>query len=92
MLMMSISRKELENDVPRQLRGESNLDRRAQLVQRLFKFKNFYDHMNFSEQRLAIIKVIMELTGPSRSSIHAENRPRRNNRFEDNAIVFYDNE
>lgn len=39
--------------------GESNLDRMAQWVSGLFKFKNFYDMVDSTlKQRLAITKVI----------------------------------
>lgn len=58
---------------------EPDLDQMAQGVQNLFKFKNFYDQMDFSsKQRLAITE-------------NVEKRTRRNNRFEGNAVVFCEN-
>lgn len=44
------------------------------------------------EQRIAITKVIVELTDPSRSSGLFKNKPRRRNKFEDGAMVFYHND
>lgn len=47
-------------DVSMQTREEPNFDRMAGGVQYLFKFKHFYDQMDFSlEQSLAITKSIM---------------------------------
>lgn len=55
--------------------GKPNPDRIAQLLQNLFRFINFYDQVDFSlEQRLSIIKAIIELTDPSGSPSLAENR------------------
>lgn len=55
--------------------------------------ENFYDQMDFSlEQRLVITKVIIELADPSRSLNLTENRLRRDNRFEDGALVSYEND
>lgn len=71
---------------------EPDLDQRMQKVQGLFKFKSFYDQMDFnSEQILAIRKAIIELTDYSKSLNLDEKKPRRNSRFEDNALVFYEN-
>lgn len=61
------------------------------MVANVFKFKSYYDQMNFSpEQRLAITKVIIDLTDPSGSLGLAENRSRGGNEFRYNAMVFYD--
>lgn len=59
---------------------EPDLEKMAHRVQNLFKFKSFYDYIDFSlEQRLAIIKAIIMLTDPSGSSNIVERRSRRNN-------------
>lgn len=53
----------MEEDTPMKIKDEPNLDRMAQWVQHLFKFKHFYDQMDINlEQRLAITKCINELT------------------------------
>lgn len=71
---------------------ELSLDQRALKVQELFKFKSFYDHMDFnSKQRLAIAKAIMKLTDSTEGVNPVEKRIGRNSRFEDNALVFYEN-
>lgn len=58
--------------------GEPDIDRIAQWVQNLFKFKHYYDQMDFSpKQRLAISKSIIQLTDPSGSYGFVENRPRK---------------
>lgn len=45
--------------------GEVDLDRMAQRVTTLLKFKHFYDQIDFKlDQRLAITKSIIELIGP----------------------------
>lgn len=47
--------------------------------------------MNFSSnQRLGIRKAITELTDSAESANLVERRPGKNNRFEDNALVFYE--
>lgn len=59
----------------------------------LLKFKNFYDQIDFSPgKRLVITKAIIELTEPSGSSNVVESKRRRNNRFNDNAVVFHEND
>lgn len=46
--------------------------------------------MNFNpEQRLAIAKALIELNNPSNV---VENRLIRSNRFEDNAVIIYEND
>lgn len=71
---------------------ESDLDQRALKVQELFKFNSFYNQMDFSpRQRLAITKAIMDLTGSTERVNFVEKRAGKNNRFEDNALVFYEN-
>lgn len=46
--------------------GEPSTDDMTQRVQNSFKFRIFYDQMDFnSEQRLAITKIILELTDPT---------------------------
>lgn len=45
---------------------EPDFDLIAQKVQNLFKFKNFYDRMDFNiDQRLVITKIIIELIDSS---------------------------
>lgn len=62
-------------------------------VQHLHKFEHFYDQMDFSlEQRMAIIKSVIELTEPAESYDMVEGRPRCKDRFDDNAPVFYDDD
>lgn len=50
MMMVSYTKRNAEGDVPMQPEGEPNLDKIAQQVQKLFKLKKFYDHMNFSPE------------------------------------------
>lgn len=66
----------------------------AQQVESLFKFRNFYYQMEFSpEQHLEITKAIIELIDhPSGSSGLVKSRSMRNNKFEESAVVFSDNE
>lgn len=93
MLIMSTSESEAWNDVSMEPGGEPDLDRMAQWVQSMSKVNNFYDKMDFSlKQRLAITNAIIKLTDPLGSSGLAKNRSRRNNRFEENAVVFYADE
>lgn len=59
----------------------------------LFKYKNFYDQMDSNPyQRLTITKAITELIDPSGIFSLIENRARRNSRFKDGAVVFYEND
>lgn len=44
-----------------------------------------------SKQRLAITKAILELTDSAEGVNLVEKRTRKNNRFEDNTLVFYEN-
>lgn len=68
---------------------ERNLDRMVEWVQNLFKFKHFYDQMDFSlKQRLAINKSIVELTDLSKSCELVEKRSIRDSRFCGDAVVF----
>lgn len=47
--------------------------------------------MDFNpEQRLAITKAIVELIAAESSNL-IERKPRRNDLFEDNALIFYEN-
>lgn len=56
---------EVEGDEAVQLEGELDLNHMSQYVQNLFKFRNFYNHIDFStEQCLVITKPIIELTNP----------------------------
>lgn len=49
--------------------SEPDLDRMAQQIQKKFKFKNFYNQMNFDAgQGLIITKVIIKLAGSSEGS------------------------
>lgn len=60
---------------------------------KLIQIKNLYDQRNFSpEERLAITKAVIELADPLKNSNLDESRLRRNNNFEDNAVVFYKND
>lgn len=60
---------DVEGDEAVKPESEPKLNRMDQRVQNLFKFKQFYDQMDFnSNQRLAITKVIIELTGSSGGS------------------------
>lgn len=64
-----------DEDTTMQFQGEPDLNKMAQWVQNLFKFKNLYDQMDFHlEQRLAIMKAIIELTDPPRNSNLVESR------------------
>lgn len=87
-MMVSVVDKEMVS----QPEDEPDLDQRALKVQELFKFKSFYDQMDFiSKQRLAITKAIVELTDSMESANLFERRLGKNNRFEDNALVFNEN-
>lgn len=82
----------IDEEIVSQPEVEPDLDQRALKVQELFKFKSFYDQMDFSsKQRLAITKTIMELTESTESANLVEGRLEKNNRFEDNALIFYRN-
>lgn len=73
--------------------GDLDLDQMTQRLQNLFKFKNFYDQVDFNrEQMLTIMKAIIELTNMLGSSNLVESRTRRNNKFDDNAVVFNEND
>lgn len=75
-------------EVNAQSEEEVDLDQRALKVQELFKFKSFYDQIDFNfKQRLAITKAIMELTNPMENIILVEGRTKKNSRFEDNVLV-----
>lgn len=72
-MMASLSETNIERV---RLEGELDLDRIAQQVQNLFKFRNFYDHMNFNaQQRLAITKAIIELIDSFGGSDLTQRRP-----------------
>lgn len=61
-MMASHAEMEVKGDETQQPKGKPYLDRMAQQMQNFFKFKNFYDQMDFSgHQRLAIRKAITEL-------------------------------
>lgn len=65
----------------------------AQWVQNLLKFKDFYDQIDFnSQKRLAMTKSTIALTDPKGNCGLVESRLRRNSRFEDGTVVFFDNE
>lgn len=60
---------DVEGDEAVKPESEPKLNRMDQRVQNLFKFKQFYDQMDFnSNQRLAITKVIIDLIGSSGGS------------------------
>lgn len=74
MIVSSLER-DIEGDGPTQPEGKPTPDRIAELLQNLFKFRNFYDQMDFSLGKwLVIIKAIIELTDPSKSLDLTENR------------------
>lgn len=57
----------------------------------LFKFKSFYDQMNFStNQHLRVNKSIVELTDLQGGSNLTQRRLRGGNWFKDNDMVFYE--
>lgn len=72
--------------------GEPDLEKMGQRVQNFLNSKISCLDGFQPEQRLAIIKAIIEFTCPSESSGLIENRPRRTNRFEDDVVVFYEND
>lgn len=47
-MMGSASERNMEEDVPKQPESEAGLDKMAQWVQNLFKFKHFYNWMDFN--------------------------------------------
>lgn len=71
--------------------GKPNLDSIAQRVKSLFKFKSFYDHMYFNPEQ-NINNAIIKLTDPSRRSGLVESKLRRNSRFADDIVEFYNND
>lgn len=78
----------MDEEMVSQSEDEQDLDQRALKVQELFKFKSFYDQMDFnSKQRLAITKAIMELTNSTEDMNLIEKTTGKNNRFENNALV-----
>lgn len=77
MMMGSTLEKSIEEAVHRRSirEDEPDLDIMAHRVQSLFKFKHFYNQIDFSlEQRLAIAKTTFEPTDPSGSYGFVENR------------------
>lgn len=81
--MVSALEQSTKEDNPRATRRESDLDKMTQQMQDLFKFKHFYDDFNL-QQRLTIIKSIIELRDPSDNLGLVENWSR--------IVVFHDNE
>lgn len=64
----------------------------AQQVQNLFKFKNFYDQVDFDAcQHLAIKKAIIDLMGSLGGSSLVQNRPCGGRKSEDSAVIFCKN-
>lgn len=87
-MMMSASA-----NAPEGAKAEPNLDKMTKKVQHLHKSKRFYEQIEFnSEQKLAITKSIIKLTDPIESCQLVERRSRRRSRFDDAAVVFYDND
>lgn len=87
---MSTSQKNVE-DVPLQSEGKPDLDKIAQSVQSMFKFKHFYDQVDFSaEKRLVITKTIIDRLCENCALV--EKSSRRKNRFKDGVAVFYHND
>lgn len=79
----------IDEEMVSQLVVEQDLDQKALKVQELFKFKSFYDQMDFSsKQRLATTKAILELTDSTEIVNFFERRIGKNIWFEDNALVF----
>lgn len=75
---------EIEKDEQQKLESKPHLDRMTQQVQNLFKFKNFYDQMDFDASgSLEITKAIIEQTNFSRGSGLFQSRPHGGGRFED---------
>lgn len=63
----------------------------AQQIPNFFKFKNFYEQMEFIiEQHLGITKVINVLSSSSGGLSLTERKPHGGNQFEDNTMVFYE--
>lgn len=82
----------LDEEMAPQLEDEEDLDQRVSKVQGLFKFKSFYNQMDFdSKQRVAITKAIMKLANSREGVNLVEKRTGKNNRFEDEVLVFYEN-
>lgn len=76
-----------------QSNGEPKLDKMALKVKSLFKFKHLYDQMDFNpDQRLAITKSIKELTDPLENHGLIKSRSRRNSKFKDGVVAFYDHD
>lgn len=73
--------------------AEPDLDQMARQVHNLFKFRNFYDHVGFNpDQCLAITKGIIHLTNSSKGYDLGKKLPRGRRKFEDDAVVFHDEE
>lgn len=71
--------------------GKPDLGMITRQVQNLFRY--FYNQMDFSpEQRLAITKVIIELTDPSGGSSLVKRRPQQGGKFEGNSLTFFESD
>lgn len=75
--MVSTSEGSIDEDTPMKPEGEFDLDKMTLRVQNLFRFKHFYDQMDFIQSKLAITKSITELTNPSGNCSLIENRSRK---------------
>lgn len=63
MMMASDDKMKIEKDEQQMPKGELDFDRMAQHVQNFFKFKNFYDQMDFNAHLcLVITEAIIQLT------------------------------
>lgn len=87
-MMMSTSEKSIIEDMPNGcLISTRWLNGSKTYLSQVFLWSDWFQAIT----RLAITKSIIVLTDASGSYSLVESRSRRNSRFEDNAIVFYDN-
>lgn len=71
-------------NAPEAAKVEPNLDKMAERVQHLHKFRHFYGQMDLNlEQRLAITKSIIKLTDPAENCKLVKGRSRHRSKFDD---------
>lgn len=89
--MATHSEMKIEKDEQEAPKGESDLDCVDKQVQNLFKFKSFYNHMDFgANQRSEVRKATIGLINSSGGSSVVQNRPHGGRRFEDSTTIFYE--
>lgn len=73
--------------------GEPKIRRSGSMGAKVVQIQDFYDLMNFnSEQHVAIINAVIELTDLSEGSILAGQIPRGDGKFKDTSLTFFESE